>query len=552
MSTATPIAVAKKAVQPLRTDRFASWLPGLVAVAATPGLIAYYWRLWSLPHYQFFPLAFVGAWLLAKSPRRADEPQPYVSRRVRDVSVGVGLALLFLSVGLDIPWLCLVAALVSTAAYFYEQGGRLGLIRNAPALIMILTTLRVPLNLDRSLMSSMQSLTTRMAGAVLDIVHVTHATLGNIIDLPGKSLFVEETCSGVNSLFSVAACTIFYLLRTKRRPFVWFMLLLSVPLWTLTANVGRVVTVVILYNAWGIEADSGLMHDALGLASFASAVVLVYCTERLLRFYAAVLPPELPDEAPATEPNDSTEAALSRASDDLSSVNSAFPRFAAITAAVLILWQVPLSIDRLRDYTENLRELNPPELGPDYLAATYGRWSRREFEFAHRAEGSNFGRHSQIWKYAGGERAIVSFDYPFSGWHELSECYATQGWAIESREAINPIDGRPGYVVMSMNHRPTGRHGRVWFALFDKTGRYMTPMPTDRFEQWRARFMSRLSDLSFWGPKDDPDRACFQTQVFVEAYAPLSATADQEGRALLFAALSKLTSDPAVVRIATP
>jgi exosortase len=551
MSTATPTATPKTAASRRSADRISALLPGLIAIAAVPGLVAYYWRLWTLPHYQFFPVAFVGAWLLAKSPRRVDEPAPHVSHRVRRVLFATGLSILFVSVGLDIPWLCLVASLVSAVAWLYEQGGKLGVARNVPALIMVATTLRVPLNFDRWLMTNMQNLTTRMAGAVLDIVHITHATLGNIIDLPGKSLFVEEACSGVNSLFSVSACTIFYLLRTKRSPFVWFVLLTSVPLWTLTANVGRVVTVVVLYSAWGIEADVGWLHDALGLASFASAVILVYCTDRLLKFYAAVLPPELPVESPLADREDAAEAAASRLSDDRSIAKPAFARFATIAASLLILWQIPLSIDRLRDYTENLRGLNPPELGADYLAAKHGPWTRREFEFAHRAAGSNFGGHSQIWKFSGNERTIVSFDYPFTGWHELSECYAAQGWGIESREVMKPLAGRPGYVVMSMNHRPTGRYGRVWFALFDKAGGYITSTPTDRFEQWQARLMSRLSDLSFWGPKEDPDRASFQTQVFVEAYAPLSTTADQEGRALFFDALSKLTSDPEVVRSAS-
>jgi len=553
MSTVTPIAPPQPAAQLRNAVGDSAWLPGLIAAAAAPGLLAYYWRLWTLPHYQFFPLALFGAWLLARSPRRIDEPAPYVSRRLRGVLLAFGLSTLAVSVRFEVPWLCLAASFVFTVAWLYERGGNSGVVRNVPALVMVLTTLRIPLNLDRALMTNMQSLTTRMAGAVLDVAHIAHATLGNVIDIPGKSLFIEEACSGVNSLFSVLSCTIFYLLWTKRRPFVWFVLLSSAPLWTLTANVGRVVTVVVLYTAWGIQADTGWLHDALGLASFASAVVLVYCTERLLRFYAAVLPPELPTKLLPTNLRDSAEPTAPKPSGDFATAKPIPSRFTAVAASLLILWQIPLSFAHLRDYTENLRGLKPPELGADYLAANRGAWTRQEFEMLHRVDGSIFGEHSQIWKYAGGaERTIVSFDYAFPGWHELSECYTGQGWGIESRQVSEPVDGRPGFVVMSMNHRPTGRHGRVWFALFDKEGRYVTPMPTDRIEQWQARFVSRLSDFSFWGSKDDPDRATFQTQVFVEAYAPLSTTAEEEGQALFLAALAKLTSDAQVVEIATP
>ncbi len=150
---------------------------------------------------------------------------------------------------------------------------------------MLLVILRLPLNLDLAAIKSPQQLTARAAGAALDVLDVTYVRAGNVIEIPGRRLFVEEACSGVNSLFSALACTVFYLLWTRRHYFVWIVMFLSVPFWVLTANAGRIALVAVLRSNWDVAADVGRRHDALGYAVLAVAMGLLFATERLLSFY---------------------------------------------------------------------------------------------------------------------------------------------------------------------------------------------------------------------------------------------------------------------------
>src|SRR5689334_6341444 len=86
---------------------------GCIAAAHLPLLTAYYGKLWGLPHYQFFPLAWVGAFLLW----RRQQSETYVSTPTRSwlpsVVLALGMSLLTAAVVVDSPWLANLAALTN-------------------------------------------------------------------------------------------------------------------------------------------------------------------------------------------------------------------------------------------------------------------------------------------------------------------------------------------------------------------------------------------------------------------------------------------------------
>jgi len=520
----------------------AQWLPAVVAAALLPGIFAYYARLWWLPHYQFFPLALVGACMLAR--RSSHGPAGDVRDGVWVGWITAGLLSLAAANAFNSPWLTMISALLVVSAWLYGRGGTSAILWQIPALVMVLTTLRPPLNLDHTLVTKLQAATTRISSATLDVLGVTHVTQGNVIEIPGQSLFVEEACSGINSLFSILACTLFYLLWTRRHGFVWFFLLLSAPLWVLAANACRVVLTVVLQSRWEIAADTGWLHDFLGFAAFALAVLLLFATERLLTFYSAVLLRRR-SSPPATPSGTSVPA---RAAPDV--MRATRWRVPAGVALLLLLGQVPTIARQGRDFSAAIRGLTPAELGLEFLPQKQGYWSRQGFERIDRARRSDSGEHSQVWKYAGSaERVIVSLDYPFLGWHELSECYAVQGWHLEMREAREATADQPPYVELTLSNPATGRYGKVWFALFAREGRFLSPTSTDPLEDLQTRFATQLRGLSLWGGGEERDLPSYQTQLFLETYGPPSANAVTAGRTLFLTTLDKLTRDSAALLV---
>lgn len=506
-----------------------AWWCDIALAAAHLPLVIFYWaRLAALPHYQFFPLALAGSALLAHRAARSNNrptslaPGPYLA-------FGAGLSVLLVAILLISPWLGYAAALVNYTAWL-----RLRVVarfRDAwPAVIMAAVTLRLPMGLDLWLIRKLQQITAQAADAVLDVLGVLHTLAGNIIEVPGRPLLIEEACSGVNSLFSATACVIFYVLWSGRGWISSSLLMLSIPLWVVFANVLRVVLTAWLRVRWNISADEGLLHDALGLATFSLAVGLLVSTERLIRFYGDVIVKPTPLSAPpATRAVDERSSRLGWTS-------------VGIAAAMLSLVQVPafaIGVDRL--YSD-WRFQAPADFGEQGLDAQIDEWQRMDYETVERDRNSPFGRRSQSWTFARDQvRAIVSLDYPFQGWHELTECYETQGWRVISREVL-PLDDAGAGVSVTLRHDMTERDGRLFFALLSSDGQAYSVRTLGEIDEWYDRLRLRFSELSsarqFAAQK--LETITFQHQTFIATYLPLTAAEDAAARRLFAASHAQI------------
>jgi hypothetical protein len=145
----------------------------------------------------------------------------------------------------------------------------------------------------------------------------------------------------------------------------------------------------------------------------------------------------------------------------------------------------------------------------------------------HRDRRARAGEFSQTWQYRSGRlMATVSLDYPFSGWHELSECYAMQGWDVNHRQKIVSDDGFK--CVQVQLSRPSGPKAHLLFTLMDERGQTIRSKDTFTWEQgmWerlRARIKPSFAGVS-WGSKPAwiEDRLpTYQVQVFIASDAVL-------------------------------
>lgn len=487
--------------------------PAAVAVAAAaavaflPLLVRHAAGVWLRPHYQFFPLALAGAAVLAYARLRPLALRPG-NPWLAGGWLAAGWLLLAAAEVLGGAWVAAVGAVLAVPGLVYAAGGGEAVRRGLPAWLLLALTVPPPMNLDRELILRLQAVTTGWSSGVLDALGVFHARAGNVIEVDGRNLLVEQACSGVNSLFSLLAVTVFAAAWFGRGWVRGGLLLAAAVGWVLAANVARVVGVVVLDTRYGVDVSTGWRHDGFGVALFAGAVGLLWSTDQLLGF---LLGPTSPAPVPAAEP--APAPAARRAG--LGWLAGVFvPAFLVLFAAHWALAEpAPAAVRDAAPVPEDA-ELLPPRLGE---------WQRQRFDVVKRDAQNFFGERSHVWVYARGGRAVlVSLDFPFPGWHDLTWCYTGQGWEVGG-QGLGESEAVPGGFVEARLTRPVGRHGLLLVCEFDRAGRPYPARPGGAGEslfRHRAaldRLRGRVG-LGAAGPPDPPGPA-YQLQAFAEGTA---------------------------------
>ena len=109
------------------------------------------------------------------------------------------------------------------------------------------------------------------------------ARSGVVLAIGKYQLLMADACSGLNSLYSLAALGCLYLYLTPRAGLLRSaMLLASILPIAVVANVLRVLALVLITYHYGDEAGQSFLHDFAGLALFASALVMLFSLDSIL------------------------------------------------------------------------------------------------------------------------------------------------------------------------------------------------------------------------------------------------------------------------------
>src|SRR5262249_1081986 len=100
-----------------------------------------------------------------------------------------------------------------------------------------------------------------------------------------KRLMVEEACSGINSLFAMLACALFFVIWARRPVVRGTLLVLAAVGWVLLANIARVVIIAVAHTRFGWDLVAGGPPDLRGWGLFAITLLLIWSTDRLLMFF---------------------------------------------------------------------------------------------------------------------------------------------------------------------------------------------------------------------------------------------------------------------------
>ena len=386
---------------------------------------------------------------------------------------------------------------------------------------------RPPLGLDLDLIFALQSVATRWSSRVLDLLGVFHVAAGHVIELADRRLLVEEACSGIYSLFVALTATLFYVLWVRRGWLTSLLLFAAAAAWVMVGNVFRIVTTAVLWSRWGVDINSGWKHELFGLLVLVVTVGLILSTDRLLQTVLGAVRRVWSEQlawrfrqawdAPPT-PVRREGGEVGRRGRTAPGLGGAGPapgphagertdpgeptRWPPTRRVWLASWPV-LAVFGLIGagqlavaargalYAAPALERSLASLKADDLPERVGPYQRAGFAVERTAAPGIRGEYSRVWTYRSPRAtAVVSADYPFVGWHEVTDCYRGEGWILQGRTVEPGGAEQAGPRVAAGMVKPLERYGLLVFAFDDERGEPLSP---PSYRGWRAVLGERLS-----------------------------------------------------------
>lgn len=169
-------------------------------------------------------------------------------------------------------WISRTAFLVSLVGYLASVFGWVMVRELLYPLATLVLMIAPPTFVYERLTLSLQLLASRLGEIFLESLGYSVMREGNILELVGTKLSVEEACSGIRSLLSILfMCVLYNYFFVNGKKMRWTLLIMSVPIAVL-GNAGRIVATGIAsqYNRALIQ---GAAHETFGYVSVVIAAM---------------------------------------------------------------------------------------------------------------------------------------------------------------------------------------------------------------------------------------------------------------------------------------
>lgn len=521
----------------------------VLLLCGLPYLFMHFQNLWRKPHYQFFPLFLIAWFLLVRS--RWPVSGELATRPVKPswiLSILATAALLGATL-LASPY-CSAVATVLIAGTFMLPVARAFPEKHMGRCWMLLWLLiPPPRSLDVHLIQSLQRFAASSSSRLLDMLGYLHLLQGTIIEFPGRSLFVEEACSGIQSLFSLIVFTSIYVV-WQRRPWLHLIpMIFLATFWAAVSNIMRLMVIALADQQFLVDLTSGWKHEAIGYTVFAFAIWMVISSDHLLKFFldpihskAGISPVALSRIWNRWIAGDSSRPSTNESAKPLdSNVRLGQASSFILVVAVLcgLLQGILFSRGLIRRFGTVPASERVNRFDEDSLQKTVAPWKLENFEIQKRSRTSEEGQYSRVWNFNSGSfQAYVSFDYTFVGTHSLPNCYVHKGWQIHKVRSTKPTDNAAGWSQQEVEfRRELGREGFLIYSLFNETGSSIAPPESNRritgYFRWlmfRIRTSSIMQAFGSDALLNPVDAGCYQIQVFVSANRSLTREEKKEIR----------------------
>jgi len=166
------------------------------------------------------------------------------------------------------------AMLATVAATVWALCGARMLRACAFPLAYTLLTMPLPKAWDEAITQPLQSVATAASEAVFDALGWVVVRQGNVLQLPGLKLLVEDACSGIHSLYALVCLGVAWVAFVERPAWLRIVLILSTVPVAIVANTLRVIVSGILAYEVDPKYAEGTSHAATGMIVFATGLVL--------------------------------------------------------------------------------------------------------------------------------------------------------------------------------------------------------------------------------------------------------------------------------------
>ena len=455
--------------------------------------------LWDRPHLQFFPMAWAA--FVYFLYQRMGVPTTAASKWRQIAALGIfalSLVAAVEAVLISSPWLTYFAGIGVITSWLLCRGGEMKWTHAMGLTSLLWITLPLPAGYDNKLIQYLQSQSSFAASSVLDSMGILHLREGNILQLASKRLFVDEACSGVDSLYALMAISLTIVLWLRQPVLVALCALLMVPVWASCSNIARLITIVLSFEWLGIDLASGTPHTILGLVVFAAAFG---CDYAFIRFLGAAFepPPKKSSSRQPVVPAMITPSVASMLWGVPQKVGLAMSIFFCICFSGVGAYSTKAlsrgTVFRFPEFTpESLASLR----GNLELPAELGNWKIQDKQLLEREMDSSMGQFSHVWLYKSPTGVgTISIDFPFRGFHLLDICYEGAGWRASDSHRMTELDSNTAREMFKKQgplqvhfldlEKDTGEYNFVAFVQFRLDG---TPVFSgagmrgfERFEQ---------------------------------------------------------------------
>ena len=437
------------------------------------------------PAYHFFPLPLLAWFWLAKRDRlfRAVSLPQHPSAFNWLVT---GHLLLALSAFILIsPFMAGLAFVVSSAALAVARGKPAG--NEAPAWslpVLSLFFIPPPLMLDQHLHQLLAGLAARLSQGWLDAMQVLHVVQGTIVATAEKRFFVDDACSGTNTML-VAICVALIISSFNKRSWLHALVLLATAgLISVASNVLRICLVIGGLHYWGLELDQGATHEAVGVLFFLLDLLLVWSADHGWHF---VLNSSYGKTRADRDGTPTTPARANRLLGGLSVSVAVIGMTLLLGPEILALTRPASGAVAAKVLTEEDKFQLPGELAG---------WVREGDKPVEDSMIGKLGVRNQVWLYRkGGQEAFVAVNFPFLGFHDTRLCYSGQGWQFQKQvDGALPGDTQNTVRFLEMNQPTELARAHLWLSVLDEHGTaqaFTSEKPLDRLSD---RLLSRWSN----------------------------------------------------------
>lgn len=271
----------------------------LLALGCLPLALQYLAQLWEHPWYRWYPLALVGALVLAArailEPRRAASPgRPHFWLPL----IGLALGLLVWAGWRGSPWLGWGAMLLAGAGMLGWAGGGESLRRLLPAGVLLLVVWCPPGNQDAWLVEGAEKALLVPTGHLLHTLGVPHWITPDGVTLAAVTVPRGELFLGLHGLPGVLVAGLLWLLLRRRHPARIVATLALLASCFLPAETIRITWGLVASDASGTDFFSTPRATWVVVGMWAVLLGLLFSLDQFMRFLTA--PRRRPDLPPVT------------------------------------------------------------------------------------------------------------------------------------------------------------------------------------------------------------------------------------------------------------